>query len=334
MPEGESELLCQLLSGREELASEKVRIRKLAPKPYAVKIDYITGGLIVDDKPFFPFGFYCNMDAIWLAEEEIHSAFNVISPYWSVCRERPRGEIEKIRAFLDRCAEIGMKVNYHMSELTLIPPAQKEKMFELLRHEVEAFREHPAVLSWYISDEPGGQGTEPEFLKEARRFVNKLDPYRPVTVVFIPGNALPRYLGAFDIVMIDPYPIPHGDVTVVSDSVDAAFEIAGPDMPNWTVPQAFGGGEWWKREPTAQEEIAMTYLSLLHGSRGIQYFIRRDPIANPKAPVAWGACRQAALETSQLVPAFFSLEEAPAVNCSPDFIQSRAYLDRGTLRAC
>ena len=39
--------------------------------------------------------------------------------------------------------------------------------------------------------------------------------------------------------------------------------------PLWAVPQAFGNAQFWKREPTAEELIAMTLLSINHGAKGV-----------------------------------------------------------------
>ena len=42
--------------------------------------------------------------------------------------------------------------------------------------------------------------------------------------------------------MADPYPIPNGPVTMVSDVTDGLNEAVQYGMPLWIVPQAFGGG--------------------------------------------------------------------------------------------
>ncbi len=39
--------------------------------------------------------------------------------------------------------------------------------------------------------------------------------------------------------------------------------------PLWAVPQAFGNAQLWKREPTAEELVAMTLLSINHGAKGV-----------------------------------------------------------------
>ncbi len=186
-------------------------------------------------------------------------------------------------------------------------------------------------MTWYIADEPAGQGQSPEYLETAYEHVKQLDPYRPVVMVFMPGSPMADYLGAYDIVMIDPYPIPYHPVTFTADSVDSAFAATLGKVPVWTVPQSFGGNEGSPRGPTAGEMRTQAYLALIHGSQMIQFFIRSEPSVFPKSPLGWAAIQRAAMETSILVPAYFSIEEAPAVTSSPDYIDARAYLDKGLL---
>jgi hypothetical protein len=37
----------------------------------------------------------------------------------------------------------------------------------------------------------------------------------------------------------------------------------------WGVPQVFGGSEYWRRPPTAEEEVVMVWLFINHGAKGI-----------------------------------------------------------------
>lgn len=67
----------------------------------------------------------------------------------------------------------------------------------------------------------------------------------------------------------------------------------------WVVIQAFGGPvEHWSRLPTWQEERAMSYLSVIHGARGIQYFLEGMPFSR----AVWAECRKVSLELNYLTP--------------------------------
>jgi len=111
---GQNEINCEIWSKAKKLATLKVTVTKLPPKSNAVKIDRLTGGLIVDDLPFFPYGFYCYSPVQpTLSEEEVVNGFNMMSPYQKITAETR----EERQRYLDRCAELGMKVHYNLLSL-------------------------------------------------------------------------------------------------------------------------------------------------------------------------------------------------------------------------
>ena len=326
LPVAATQLAAELRDGDTILASATVTIRKFPPAPNEVKIDYESRGLIVDGLPWFPFGYYCIYPGSDLAEEEAPLGFNMSCAYQS--EHRP-DHFAEIREYLDRCAAVGVKVHYDIREV-----AQQEASdakWAALKQEVEAFRSHPALLTWYLCDEPDGQGIPAARLIEAYNFIKNLDPYHPITMVFCVPPKAPDYVDAMDIMMADPYPIPNGPVTTVADWADRLNRAVGYGMPLWIVPQAFGGGEWWAREPSAREQRCMTYLALVHDATGIQYFIRRPPIGNPISPILWGECRRLALETQELAPVLLSTEERPPATCETPGIHLATRRWRGSV---
>ncbi len=323
LPDGATPLTAELREGDMALASATVTVRKAPPKPNEVKIDYESRGLIVDGLPWFPFGYYCTYPCGDLPDQEAPQGFNMSCAYQSEHRPDHFGEIH---AYLDRCAANGMKVHYDIREV-----AQQEASdakWAALKQEVEAFGDHPALLTWYLCDEPDGQGIPPARLIESYNFIKNLDPYHPITMVFCVPPKAPDYVDAMDIMMADPYPIPNGPVSMVADWADSLNRAVNYGMPLWIVPQAFGGGEWWAREPTAREERCMTYLALVHHATGIQYFIRRPPIGNPISPSLWNECRRLSLETQELAPVLLSTEPAPKATCEAEGV----HLDTRRLR--
>lgn len=303
-------------------------------KSNEVKTDRLTGGLIVNKRPFFPFGFYCYSPVSpTLPEEEIVKGFNMISPYQKILPET----MSERKAYMDRCAQIGMKVHYQLLSLSNGSGGgvgskgeniSAEEKRELIVSEVKTFMNHPALLSWYISDEPNGFRIPPEVLEDVYNTVKSTDPWHPVSIVFTtPFSAAKKYSGALDIVMADPYPIPTYPVTMVDNvSRQLRVDFAGK-MPVWMVVQAFGGGEWWEREPTLQEIRSMTWQSVINGATGIQYFIRQGLNYFPKSAATWSECGRMALEIAELTPWLLSDEEPmPVESNSPKIIvTSRLY---------
>jgi len=97
---------------------------------------------------------------------------------------------------------------------------------------------------------------------------------------------------------------------MAGDAARQLSEAFKGKKPVWIVPQAFGGGEWWEREPTLQEIRAMTYQSIIRGARGIQFFVRQGLNLFPKSTATWNECGRMALEIAELTPWLLSDEES------------------------
>lgn len=308
----------------------------LPHKANEVKTDRLTGGLIVNGRPFFPFGFYCYSPVYpTLPEEETVRGFNMISPYQKILPE----SFQERKAYMDRCAQLGMKVHYNLlsvsggggvgSKMEGYSDAQKR---ELLVSEIKAFQDHPALLAWYISDEPTGNKVEPVTLEEIYKVVKETDPWHPVSIVFMaPFLSARKYERAVDIVMADPYPIPDLPASMVGDVTLRLINEFNGRKPVWIVPQAFGGGELWGREPTIQEIRSMTYQSVINGATGIQYFVRHGLNSFPKSVSAWGECGKIALEIAELTPWLLSDEPANSVQSFSKNIIVSSKLHNGQL---
>lgn len=327
--EGTNEITCRLDGDGQTIGTANVTLTKLPPKPNEVKIDHITNSLIVDGKPFLPVGFYCDEDYGTLAEDESMYGFNMISPYWSQRTKRTPEELSKLREKMDQCAAVGIRVNYHIESACM--RLQGQALEDVITQEIEAFRDHPALLAWYIADEPEYHNVTAEQLQAVYQLVKKLDPYHPVCICIADLKYMPKFTPSMDFIMSDAYPIPHHPVTRVADSMDRAHQGTGNTMPVWDIPQVFGGGEFWFREPTNREVRVMTYLALMHGATGIEHFVRRPPLGNPNSQVLWNECRNLALEISQIAPAVLSHEPAPVATTNVSTVQARAFRDRGML---
>jgi hypothetical protein len=330
LPEGESHLRCAILRGGRALATREVMIKRLPPKPNQVRVDRLTGGVEVDGLPQIPFGFYCYTNHTGddhpqpeLAAQEVVRGFTMMSPYQSCAPEHR----ERRKAYLDRCARLGMRVHYNVivpARHAATNPKQVEANLSQIEDEIRAFRDHPAILGYYISDEPELRRESPEVLERIYRRIRELDPYHPVTIVFISPPPAQRYAKALDIVMCDPYPIPNRGPAYAGDLIgrlNSAFQLRNPV---WIVPQAFGGNEHWAREPTRQEERLMTYLGVMQGATGVQYFIRDGMNGFPKSAAAWAECALCAVEVAQLTPDLLSVEPRPAVVAEPATVRVTA----------
>jgi hypothetical protein len=330
LPAGRSEMTAILSRHGERIGRSVCDVVVGERRPNAVVLDNRSHTLLVGGMPFCPQSCYCEGATVPdIVETEAPLGFNVIAPYLTDDIAKRRKDRDDLRKLLDRCAQVGIYVNLDIRRASH-PPHTDEK-WQWLKEEVEAFRDHPALLSYYLADEPELGWASADDCALAYRKIKDLDPYHPVTMVFCVPSAAAAYAPGMDIVMTDPYPIPGRPVTAVVEYVERIRSDTGDRLPLWIVPQAFGGGEGWSREPSRQEERVMTYLALIHGARGVQYFIRRPPLGNPNSPDLWSECRRLMLELSQLTPALASGEDAPKVSCAAPQVHVAAFKERGAV---
>lgn len=323
-------------SAGKQIASISTPLSILRYKPNEVKVDRLTGGLIANKLPIFPFGFYCYSPVYpTLPEEEVVKGFNMISPYQKVVPET----LKDRQSYMDRCAELGMKVHYNLLSVSggggvgsQIEGVSGDSLQSLLKEEINTFMNHPALLAWYISDEPFPNRISPDSLIKIYSLIKELDPWHPVSIVFMtPFTATAKkYADAMDIVMADPYPVPDMQPTYNGTVAKSLRNEFGGKKPVWIATQAFGGGEIWRREPTANEVRIMTYTSIINGATGIQYFIRHGLNSYPKSTATWAECGKMAMEIQELTPWLLSDESHPSVKSSSSdvVVMSRLYKGR------
>lgn len=278
----------------------------LPQKWNGVQIDYLTGVVHTGGMPLMPSGFYCYSPVQpTIAESEVVRGQNMMSPYQNI--DGPKSRKDRI-AYLDRAAQLGMKVNYNLLSIAgggggaKAAAADASKKMEFLRDEIRALKDHPAIMSWYIADEPDGQGIEPETLEEIYGEIRAIDPYHPISVVIMSAGPGRRFAASCDIIMADTYPVPNSPAAEVVDVIRGLQDELRHEKAIWYVPQTFGGAEWWPREPTPAEIRMMTWGATLEGARGFQAFIRHTPNAFPKNPAMWEAYTQTCREVQQLLP--------------------------------
>jgi hypothetical protein len=225
-------------------------------KTNEVKSDRLTGGLIVGGRIFFPYGFYCYSPVQpTLPEEEVVKGFNMMSPYQKLVPET----LNDRKRYMARCADLGMKVHYNLISLTggggvssqvqgLTDEAKRDRLIS----EIRTFMDHPALLAWYIADEPNGFRIPPSDLEKVYNIIKQTDPWHPVSMVFMaPFLSSRNYANALDIVIADPYPVPNRPVTqtrVATQQLVAEFRVK-----NFWMSRRLGGGNGGGREPRSRK---------------------------------------------------------------------------------
>jgi hypothetical protein len=168
---------------------------------------------------------------------------------------------------------------------------------------VRVARDHPALLAWYLADEPENHGLSPSVERNFYQDLKKRDPNHPIGLCHTSFEALTQYKEACDFTMTDIYPITANrdkNVMGVSIMMDEARRIHGANWPQWTCIQAFGGpetdnGVW--AVPLPHEVRFMVYQALVHRATGILYFAYW-----PRQPRSWQSIATLNAEVQRLVP--------------------------------
>ena len=175
----------------------------------------------------------------------------------------------------------------------------------------------PNVI-WYLADEP-----DPEKDPAARLKVNALNsavksaaPDATTALCAAWWTDYADWADITDIFMIDVYPIGkkkynfNDDIGKVSEYTRRAVR-ASKGKPVWVILQAFGYQDekhqaWgWEREPTYEEERAMTYLAIINGAKGVFYYTfgsRSHDYYIENSPKHWAEVRTIVAELNNYLP--------------------------------
>lgn len=285
LPEGTHTIELRLQAGDEVIAKTALPLHCRPGMTPAAAIGE-RNELLVDGKPVFPIGFYSTFTEDFKRFKS--EGFNTVLLYTS--------NVDSLKNVLQKADESGLKLI--VSSLRPFVPKQDA---EGLREAVKALADMPALLGYYLWDEPsiGNPDATPEQMRWVYEQAMAEDPSHITCIVFCAPSQIKLYRDTMDVVLVDPYPTHRGreaDMSMVASWVERAREAVNDERPVWLVPQAFdhllGPGTY--RMPTIEEQRCMCYLGLVHGAKGIIWFvysgfcIHSDEVAKQKnVPHAW-----------------------------------------------
>ena len=274
----------------------------------AVRID-AHGRFLVNGKPYLQHSFgleYVSDPAV----------LDVVAQagFRDVCIQiREALSTEQLRTIFDRAAATGLRV---------IPWLDGRMSRERFAEHVTTLKSHPALLCWYVFDEPSGDRFAEADARVA--LARKLDPHHPAFINYL-SNKLEGHTG--DIYSTDVYPIPHSHPLSAIQAVERMLRSAkAQSKPVWMWLQGTGYAYWMDREPSPRELSCMVYGSLIAGARGIYYFAQF-----PRTGECLAEMRALCVELDALVPALWSLDSAPVAECDPSGIMCKAFANAGKL---
>jgi hypothetical protein len=282
---GEHKATLRLVRGNTVLGTTEEVFYRHRPAKVRSRED---GTLLVDEKPFFPFGWY-HVSWPFTAEQRLAFVRDIAAGGFNTVHAGIK-QLDEWEPFLSEAEKLGVRVITEFG----VDPIQV----------ITRYRDHPAVLAWNPGDEPDGSGISPaEMLARYDRF-KRTDPDHPTYMVLCVPSTYARYAGCAEIIAPDPYPIPRSPIALVTQSLTSARqEAAKHGRPIWGVLQCFGyeKGPW--RVPTFAECRNMTYQALLAGVKGIIYYTYADNGFDiSKHPKLWAEMKTLPPEIERLRP--------------------------------
>lgn len=159
---------------------------------------------------------------------------------------------------LELAGRFGMKVILMPNSFRNMP-LTPEKLAKWKRHLTELLplplRQHPALLCYFIADEPLWTGKAREGILAMYHALKEFDPYHPVWINMAPRNEvadLSQYAEAADIFGVDIYPYPAGNshsglpdkgLTCVGKYAERMKQSVSGLKPVWMMLQGFAWGD-------------------------------------------------------------------------------------------
>jgi hypothetical protein len=308
--------------GGRVLGSRQWPLRIVPSADLATRTAYIDSHnrVILNGKPFFPLGMYWGSISFDDIQTFADSPFNCLMPYTSPTRVQ-----------MDLAQANGLKVIYSVKDAYAgsgfcVPEIQSEADERpWVEGHVQEFRDHPALLGWYLNDELSLDYLDR--LKAHQQWVTEADPNHPTWVVLYQVNELAGYADTFDVIGTDPYPIPGSPASMAGQWAQRSVDTFDGRRPVWMVPQVFNwatyraeGDRAGLRPPTLEEMRSMAWQCITAGARGLIFYswfdIQRDTLV--PFGTQWPLCKQMAAEIRDMEPVILSVEPTPPVQYSGD----------------
>ena len=223
----------------------------------------------------FRVGWYDRAENLETPARLARAGFDSVLPYST------RSTRAEVLAFLAAAEQAGIAVHQAIPRALVADTTGSS-----LEEYVLAMAGSPAILDWYLYDEPEYRcSSRPKRLEAAYSRLKALDPARNIAIVFILPILSGAYRGAMDSLWIDYYPVARRsrEFTALrggryADRMKAFGRRADRyGLPLTIVPQGYGedeGGkpQFWRRLPTPAETRYMFWASFLARPQEIVYW--------------------------------------------------------------
>ncbi|MGQ9731226.1 MAG: hypothetical protein ACUVX8_08105 [Candidatus Zipacnadales bacterium] len=307
-PRGGYRVEVSLCDSFENWASASTWVVNTLPPPKTFEWTYDQG--IWDGKTcFLPLAMYqVPPDQMSRVKE---AGFNTVHLYtW----EGSQDDV-KAREYLNACRENGLFAFVGFDRGNSSGSGLVQMNLDHVAARIGALRDHPALLAWYLFDEPDltQQYVSPPNLQKLYQFIKALDPYHPVIVTFAMDNSLAQYPPAYDVHWTQVY----GSTEQVRSRLLKHRAVLGPERKIMAIltcsdsaqSAALRAGQQVEDRafvPTPEKMRADIAMALALHSSGLAWWWygdgRQHFLTAADVPAAWQALTKAVAEVHTIEP--------------------------------
>ena len=310
MPPGSYEIRVSLAGDQAEVTGLALPLLKLAPTANEVKIDRVAMSVLVNGKPFFPYGMMQGLDFDDLAKYNFNT---YCLACWGIGADVP-GTLRLLEnARTNNLMIIDWWERYQPKSFVHGGRGANRPLFEscleTFKAAIPQIKHHPNLLAYYTEDEPSY--SDKDDLIAIQQAAHRLDPYHPAFALNCMQFMFPEGsdLAIFDTYMGAGYCGTEPDVMIkpIAESHARAIKYR---FPMWVV---LASRMWSGPEPmTPAKQRCQTYLAIVYGAKGIIYFGGR-----PEYIPIWEEMGRMGAEFRQLTPVILSPGVAQTVTVTP-----------------
>ncbi len=331
-PEGRLELQAVCLVEGRKAGRAATGFTKAGGAGDRVRISRFTRSLLVDGEPFFPLMLPTDPGRLgdWHLDRLREAGFNTLAQAPGRLRQSDvlaKGvspeKTKELRVQLNRLHARGLKILWPLAwtfddwdATGKLYGGDAQAMQKTFARVVAAFRDHPAIIGWYVIDEPskhtweGGFGFKESDMAALTAAVKAADPTRPAYVNWNHTWGIEPYggLASTDIVSHDNY-------SISTEPFDLEELVPAVRMLNDHRARGKPAFEWIsgsydenRLRPGAAAVRVHAWLQLVYGTRGIGYWSQP-----PLDPAVWEEMKRINAEAAWLATHAFGSGDARLV---------------------
>lgn len=262
----------------------------------------VHGGIAIDGQPQFLLGMY----GVRLEDMPTIAAggFDFVHNYaWDGA-----GTNETALQYLDACQKHNLQAFIGFDRARLLAEDH-----DFVAERVGRLSSHPALLAWYLFDEPDlpHQYVPPDQLRRLYQLIKRLDPLHPVIVTVAQRNLMPEYRDCYDVYWSMDYSTP------AKNQANFAYHRSQlrPEVPLMSIVHCYDTNQRGapgmvfdlaKFQPTSEQMQACAFMQVVHNSSGLCWWWwgqgSRIFLTVAEVPEAWAGLQETVRRLRALRP--------------------------------